>query len=43
MLLSHASAKNPVEAIYDRYRYLDEQRQALELWETKLRSLINQA
>jgi integrase len=41
MLLSHASAKDPVEAIYDRHTYMDEQRQALELWEAKLQSLLD--
>jgi integrase len=41
MLLAHSSAKNPVEAIYDRYLYLDEQRQALLAWEAKLQTLLS--
>jgi integrase len=40
MLLAHASAKNPVEAIYDRYSYADEMREALEKWERHLAVLL---
>ena len=40
MLLSHASAKDPVEAIYDRYTYEAEMRDALLKWEAKLQSLL---
>ena len=40
MLLSHQSAKDPVEAIYDRYTYLDEQREALIKWENHLHTLV---
>jgi integrase len=42
MLLSHASAKDPVEAIYDRYTYMDEQREALRRWEEHLQGLLSQ-
>ncbi|HVC52565.1 MAG TPA: integrase family protein [Stellaceae bacterium] len=41
MLLSHASAKDPVEAIYDRYNYMEEQREALLKWEAKLQTLLS--
>jgi integrase len=41
MLLSHVSAKDPVEAIYDRYNYMDEQREALLKWEAKLQALLS--
>ena len=40
MLLSHVSAKNAVEAIYDRYTYIDEQREALLKWENHLQALL---
>jgi integrase len=40
MLLSHQSAKDPVEAIYDRYTYMDEQREALMKWEKQLQALL---
>lgn len=40
MLLSHASAKDPIEAIYDRYTYMEEQREALLKWEAKLQALL---
>jgi integrase len=41
MLLSHVSAKTPVEAIYDRYTYESEMREALEKWEAKLQALVS--
>jgi integrase len=40
MLLSHASAKDPVEAIYDRYNYIGEQREALLKWQNHLQVLL---
>jgi integrase len=40
MLLSHASAKSEVEAIYDRYTYEDELREALQKWETHIQTLL---
>jgi hypothetical protein len=40
MVLSHVSAKGPVEAIYDLYSYLPEQRRALRRWEAHLQSLV---
>jgi integrase len=40
LLLSHMTAKNPVEAIYDRYRYLNEQLDALLRWEAHLQALL---
>jgi integrase len=35
MLLAHATAKDPVEAIYDLHTYESAMRQALEKWELK--------
>jgi len=43
MLLAHATAKDPVEAIYDLHTYEDEMREALERWEAKLQSLLADA
>ena len=40
MVLAHASAKDPVQAIYDRYTYEDEMREALQKWETWLQPLL---
>jgi hypothetical protein len=34
-------AKDPIQAIYDRYTYLDEMREALEKWEATLTGLLN--
>ena len=41
MLLSHVSAKTEVEAIYDHYTYMDEQRDALIKWENHLHALLS--
>lgn len=41
MLLSHASAKTEVEAIYDQYTYMEEQREALLKWENHLQALLS--
>lgn len=43
MLLAHASAKDPMEAIYDRYTYEREMREALERWEAHLQQLLKNA
>ena len=40
MLLAHAAAKSPIEAIYDRYTYLDEMREALGKWHAFLQTLL---
>jgi len=40
MLLAHATAKDPVEAIYDLHTYEGEMREALEKWEAHLKSLV---
>jgi integrase len=41
MLLAHASAKDPVEAIYDRWTYESEIREAMQRWETHLQTLLS--
>jgi integrase len=41
-LLNHISAKSEVEAIYDRYTYLPEMRDALGVWEAHLTKLLIQ-
>lgn len=38
LLLDHAD--NDVTSIYDRYEYLDERRDALELWAGKIERLV---
>jgi integrase len=43
MLLAHGTAKDPVEAIYDRYTYFEEQRAALLKWETWLQTCLSNA
>ena len=40
MLLSHASAKDPVEEIYDPWTYMEEKREALLKWENHLKALL---
>ncbi|MDO8878876.1 MAG: site-specific integrase [Pseudolabrys sp.] len=42
ILLNHVTGanKNDLDEIYDRYDYLDEKREALQKWETRLRELL---
>ena len=40
MLLAHASARDPMETIYDLYTYDDEKREALEKWDRHLAALL---
>ena len=41
LVIGHQQAG--VKAIYDRYAYLDEKRRALELWQTRLRDIVEPA
>ena len=38
LVIGHAQAG--VKGIYDRYEYLDEKREALELWQARLRDIV---
>lgn len=42
ILLNHVTGanNNDLDEIYDRYDYLDEKREALQKWETRLRALL---
>jgi integrase len=39
LVIGHA--QHGVKAVYDRYEYLDEKRQALELWQARLRDIVS--
>jgi integrase len=40
-LIGHVSHKKPMEAIYNRHEYWSEKRQAVTMWETNLRAIID--
>jgi integrase len=41
IILAHSAAKDPVEAIYDRWTYEDEKRDAVHAWENHLHALLS--